>query len=251
MDFRRNSMMFITRQAAMNEPMLTVEDERAALVAWQQKGDKPALELLVRSHARQVYAQAARWTDNPTHHDDLVAEGILGLMRAADNFDLGQDVRFSTYASWWILNRIAAALVRTRTVIDLPVRTFFDASSGRLSDEARETAQMAVYGTVELGDGGEFDNALSASVPTPEEAITLRSDEEERQRVLHCAMSRLDGRDSEIVRRLNLDDPPVSVEVLAQEYGLSRDRVRQLEKRALLRLRQHLIQAGFHLEALH
>ena len=137
-------MMFITRQAAMSEPMLSVAQERDAVRNWQERGDRDALELLIRSHARQVYAQAARWTDNPSHREDLVAEGMIGLMRAADNFDLAQGVRFSTYASWWVLNGVSAALVRIKTVIDIPVRTYLDASGGRLGSEDQEIAQMAI-----------------------------------------------------------------------------------------------------------
>lgn len=243
-------MMFITRQAAMNEPMLTAAQERAAVRKWQQNGDRDALELLVRSHARQVYAQAARWADNPSHVEDLVAEGMIGLMRAAEKFDLRQDVRFSTYSAWWILNGVAAALVRIKSVIDIPVRTFLDASGGRLGEEEQQLAQLAIYGTVELESGGELEDGFANHVLNPEETAALHSSEKEQRRLLHQALSRLEPRDADIIRRLNLNDPPESVEELAREFGTTRDRVRQLEKRALQRLRQRLIEGGFHLEAL-
>ena len=243
-------MMFITRQAAMSEPMLSVAQERDAVRNWQERGDRDALELLIRSHARQVYAQAARWTDNPSHREDLVAEGMIGLMRAADNFDLAQGVRFSTYASWWVLNGVSAALVRIKTVIDIPVRTYLDASGGRLGSEDQEIAQMAIQGAVELGFGGEVDGGLVSSDLTPDEVAALRSDEDEQRRMLEAALAQLDPRDAEVIRRLNLNDPPDSAEVLAREYGMSRDRVRQIEKRALLRLRKRLIESGFRLTAL-
>ncbi|WP_189678451.1 sigma-70 family RNA polymerase sigma factor [Seohaeicola zhoushanensis] len=243
-------MMFITRRAAMNEPMLTVAEERDAIRNWQQEGDKSALERLLRSHARQVYAQAARWTDNPVHIEDLVAEGMIGLMRAADSFDLAQEVRFSTYAGWWVLNGIAAALVRIKSVIDIPVRTFLDARGGRLTEEDREIARMAMYGTVDLGEIGEVSGKLTAPALTPEETVALRSSEKEQRRLVTHALAQLDHQDAEIIRRLSLDDPPSDVETLARDYGVSRDRIRQLEKRALLRLRKKLIEAGFHMEAL-
>ncbi|MFC4669557.1 sigma-70 family RNA polymerase sigma factor [Seohaeicola nanhaiensis] len=243
-------MMFITRRAAMNEPMLTVTEERDAIRDWQQKGDRSALELLLRSHARQVFAQAARWTDNPVHIEDLVAEGMIGLMRAADSFDLNQDVRFSTYAGWWVLNGVAAALVRIKSVIDIPVRTFLDANGGRLGQEDGEMARLAMYGTVDLGEGGDLAGNLTASAMTPEEVVALRSSENEQRRLVSAALSKLDREDAEIIQRLSLDDPPADVEMLAQDFGVSRDRIRQLEKRALLRLRRKLIEAGFQMEAL-
>ncbi|MCB1342130.1 MAG: sigma-70 family RNA polymerase sigma factor [Pseudooceanicola sp.] len=243
-------MMFITRRAAMNEPMLTMAEERTALRQWQQQGDRAALELLLRSHARQVYAQAARWTDNPAHIEDLVAEGMIGLMRAADSFDLDQEVRFSTYAGWWVLNGVAAALVRIKSVIDIPVRTFLDAKGGRLGDEDSEAARMAMYGTVDLGEGGELAGKLIASGMTPEEMVALQSSEQEQRRLLESALSRMEVQDADIVRRLSLNDPPDTVDALAREFGTTRDRIRQLEKRALLRLRKKLIEAGFQMEAL-
>ena len=243
-------MMFITRQAAMNEPMLSVDEERDAVRRWQDNGDQAALEVLLRSHARQVYAQAARWTDNPSHREDLVAEGMIGLMRAADNFDLSHDVRFSTYAAWWVLNGVSAALVRIKSVIDIPVRTYLDASVGRLEGENQAIAQMAMQSTIELGYGGDHDGGIASLDLTPEESATLRSDETEQRRMLDAALARLDDKDAEIIRRLRLGDPSTSVEELAGEYGMSRDRLRQMEKRALLRLRKRLIEGGFGLGAL-
>ncbi|WP_109468065.1 sigma-70 family RNA polymerase sigma factor [Albibacillus kandeliae] len=243
-------MMFITRQAAMNEPMLSVEEERQAVRSWQQEGDRSALERLLRSHARQVYSQAARWTDNPSHREDLVAEGMIGLMRAADNFDLNQEVRFSTYAGWWVLNGVSAALVRIKTVIDIPVRTYLDASVGRLEGDTQELAQMAMQGAVDLGFGSDTDASIACPNLTPEEEATLRSDKAEQRRMLDAALAQLDPLDADVIRRLKLEDPPETVESLSQEYGMSRDRLRQIEGRALLRLRKRLIEGGFRLGAL-
>ena len=243
-------MMFITRHAAMNEPMLSVEEEREAVRNWQDKGDRDALELLIRSHARQVYAQASRWSDNPSHREDMVAEGMIGLMRAADNFDLSQDVRFSTYAGWWVLNGVSSAMVKIKTVVDIPVRTFLDASGGRLEGERNEIAQVAMNSTVEIGVAAE--NLLSMACPslTPEEEATLSSSKDEQKRMLRAALDQLKPEDANIIKKLKLDDPPMKPEELAQEMGITRDRVRQLEGRALLRLRKRLIDGGFGLHAL-
>ena len=84
-------MIATSHRAALNEPMLAPEVERAAICAWQDDRDPHALELLLRSHARQAWAQAARWSDNPSQIEDLVAEGMIGLMRAADRFDRALD----------------------------------------------------------------------------------------------------------------------------------------------------------------
>ena len=105
-------MMSMSYQAAMREPLLELQQERGALAGWQDRGDRAALELLLRSHARQAWSQAARYTDNPVHLEDLAAEGMIGLMRAATNFDRAQEVRFSTYSAWWVMNGVSSALAR-------------------------------------------------------------------------------------------------------------------------------------------
>lgn len=107
-----------------------------------------------------------------------------------------------------------------------------------------------MYGTVELGDGEALIGNILESVVTPEDVVALRSTENEQRRLVATALSQLETRDAEVVRRLNLDDPPGEVDDLAKEMGMSRDRIRQIEKRALLLLRRKLIEAGFQLEAL-
>ena len=241
-------MLFLTRHAAMSEPMLSVIEEREAIRRWQQEADRAALELLLRSHARLVYSQAARWTDNPSHREDLVAEGMIGLMRAADDFDLGKDVRFSTYAAWWVMNGVSAAVVRIRSVIDIPVRTYLEATGGR--NEGSETvasAQQVIQGIVTLDVGDALDGSFVSDALTPEESAALRSEAAEQRRRLDEALDSMDPDDALVIRRLRLDDPTISVGEFSLQYGMSRDRVRQVEKRALLRLRKRLIDGGFQL----
>lgn len=247
-------MMFITLQAAMNEPLLSLAEERTAIRNWQQNGDRAALELLLRSHARQVYSQASRWSDNPAHLEDLVAEGMIGLMRAADNFDLAQEVRFSTYAGWWVLNGVSAALTRIKTVIDIPARTYLDASTGRLPVDDQAVAQMAMQGMVELdaerSEGGRTGEALACPNLTPEEAASWRSSTDEQRRLLEGALAQMEPQDAEVIRRRKLSEVPTPLDELARELGMSKDRLRQVEKRALMRLRKRLIEDGFRLTAL-
>jgi RNA polymerase sigma factor (sigma-70 family) len=232
----------------MSEPMLSIEEERNAIRKWQDEGDRDSLEVLLRSHARQVYKFASRWTDNPTHRDDLVAEGMIGLMQAANRFDLARGVRFSSYAAKWILNGISAAFVRTRTVIDVPVRTYLDARAGRITSEANDFAKIVVLGVAEVS--GEGVDEIASSTMTAEDMVACASDTEEQRRFLDSALIRLDPMDATVIRRLNLDDPVTSIGELAKEYGTSKDRLKQIEKRAMMKLRMELMCSGFRLEAL-
>ena len=89
--------------------MLALEDERVLLKDWQVSKDKFALESLVLSHARIVFYWARKLSDDQAEREDLISEGILGLIHAADLFDLDRDVRFSTYAKWWVKNATMTA----------------------------------------------------------------------------------------------------------------------------------------------
>jgi RNA polymerase sigma-32 factor len=246
--------MSITYRDALNEPLLTVQQERDAIRKWQDEGDQSALELLIRSHARQAYAQAIRWTDNPAHLEDLVAEGMIGLMRAAGKFDLSQDVRFSTYAAWWVMTSISAALVRVKSVIDMPPRTYLDARMGRLNGEEAHRAQMAIEGAVALeapaGEGSTVADRLGSPELTPEEVAAAASSATALARIVREAMDELAPQERGIIQRRKLQPVPDALEDLATEMGLSRDRLRQIEARAINRLRRGLVEKGFSREML-
>ncbi|WP_212522751.1 sigma-70 family RNA polymerase sigma factor [Actibacterium sp. MT2.3-13A] len=247
--------MSITYLAAMREPLLPVEQERDALRRWQEDGDRNALELLLRSHARQAWSQASRWTNNPVHLEDLAAEGMIGLMRAADNFNRALDVRFSTYSSWWVMTSISTALTRVKTVIDIPPRAYIDARMGRLIGEEAAQAQMAIHGQVALDaplgeDGIPAADRLPSPDLTPEEAVVARSSQGLLERMLHEALDALDPVEAEIIRRRKLKTMPDHVAVVATDLGMPRERLRQVENRALMRLRRQLLESGFHLALL-
>ena len=104
--------------------------------------------------------------------------------------------------------------------------------------------------TVEIGVAGETLLSMACPSLTPEEEATLSSSKDEQRRMLRAALDQLKPEDANIIKKLKLNDPPMKPEELAQEMGITRDRVRQLEGRALLRLRKRLIDGGFGLHAL-
>jgi RNA polymerase sigma factor (sigma-70 family) len=244
-------MMPNSIRAAAQEPLLEFDQERDAIRRWQMNNDREALELLLRSHARQAWSMAARWTDNPSHLEDLAAEGIIGLIRAADNFDLAQDVRFSTYAAWWVMNGISAALARTRSVIDVPPRVYTDMRSGKLTEEDQASVMMAMQGIVALdapvGEGmlSPLDALVSADL-TPEETVAAESLQAVQRHLIERAMADLDQEEAEVIRRRKLQPVPETLDELSKAMNMTRDRLRQIERRAMLRLRRVLLENGFH-----
>lgn len=243
-----------TLQAALREPLLSVDVERDAIRRWQDEGDRRALELLVRSHARQAWSQALRYADNPVDLDDLVAEGLVGLMRAADSFDRKRNLRFSTYAAYWVMNSVFVALSRIRTVIDMPSRTYLDARMGRLHRDEMGLTALATQGTLSLdavADGLSLAERLPCSCMTPAEETELRSAQALLCRVLSDALATLSLTEQAIINRRMLAAEPERAEVIADDLGMTVHRLRQTEARALSRLRRDLVARGFSRAMLH
>ncbi|TGD61877.1 sigma-70 family RNA polymerase sigma factor [Tabrizicola sp. WMC-M-20] len=238
----------ISYRDALTTPLLSREQERAAIAEWQSAGHGCALEVLLRSHARLAHSQALRWTRNPAQVEDLVAEGIIGLIKAADRFDLTQDVRFSTYAQWWVMTCVCAAVTGVKTVVDLPTRTFLDARRGRMCPAERDRALAAINAVASLHGGGAGDDlaeiTLECPAQTPEQSALAQSTARHLERMIEIAMAELDDPDREILRRHQLRDAE-TLDEIARDLGISRDRARQYEGRAMARMKRSLMAQGF------
>lgn len=221
--------MAISYAAARNAPLLESDQERDLIRRWQQDRERAALEALILSHARQVYACVLRLGRAHPDREELISEGIVGLIRAAERFDLSRGVRFSTYAHWWILNSVTRALARLNSVVDLPPRSYRD--GGGLSQVAR----LPVEGEEET---------MECPDPTPEERVIERSANARLRRLIAEAMAELGDVEREIVLSRNLRQVPDTVEDLSVRLGVSRERLRQIERRAMTRLKYGLLSRG-------
>ncbi|TMV54820.1 sigma-70 family RNA polymerase sigma factor, partial [Thioclava sp. BHET1] len=192
----------------------------------------------------------------PVELEDLVAEGMIGLMRAADQFDLSQTVRFSTYARWWVMTSVATALARMKSLVDMPPRTYLDARMGRLTGAERDMALQALHGQVNIdalvrGESGLHSHDLASPDMTPEEHAEAMSSAALLRRVMNDAVGTLGDPDAEVLRRHRLNAVPETIEEIAEAMGLSRDRVRQIERRAMTRLKLSLQRLGYTPAMLH
>ncbi len=248
--------MALNYRDALRAPLLEEQAERDAIQSWQASGDRAALELLLRTHARQVFALAQRWSSDPVELEDLVAEGMIGLIRAAEQFDLAQNVRFSTYAHWWILTSVSTAIARLRSLVDMPARTYLDARMGRLTGTDRDLALQALGGYVNIdamtADGDAPRGAeLQSSDLTPEEHLEASANDRLMRDTIAQALGDLGDPDREVLMRRKLCMPPETVEEISVALGISRDRVRMIERRAMARLRLVLQRLGFTPAMLH
>ncbi len=254
-------------------PLLTAAEE-VELAKRIERGDRAAKERMINSNLRLVVHNAHRYTGHGVPLGDLVQEGTIGLNRAVEKFDYRKGFKFSTYATWWIRQACQRAIANQSKTIRVPVhvgerrlklgrlRERFEVEHGRppTVEELAELAEMdpqhalealeAVEASVSLnqqfgeGDGAEFGDLLAdADAVDPEQAAgdALRS------AAVRDAIDRLPEREREIVElRFGLDQPPMALEAIGRKLGITRERVRQLERDALAKLAlelQHLAES--------
>ena len=257
--------MSLFLQEVRRHPLLTRAEE-VALAKRIERGDLAAKEQLVNSNLRLVIANARKYQGHELPLLDLIQEGILGLIRAAEKFDWRKGYKFSTYATFWIRQAIQRALDNRARTIRIPVhlgqrerkiaraQSELAARLGRepsdeeiaqaaeleLDDvrEAREAARVVTSLDRPLGESEDmsFGALLPSGERGPEEEvdIVLRDD------ALRRALERLPEREREVVRlRYGIDgDNPAPLSETGRRLGISQDAVRKLERKALSVLAQ-------------
>jgi RNA polymerase primary sigma factor len=262
---RTTDAMSLFLQEVRRYPLLSREEE-IELAKRIERGDLEAKELLVNSNLRLVIANARKYQVQDLPLLDLIQEGILGLIRAAEKFDWRKGFKFSTYATFWIRQAIQRALDNRARTIRLPVhlgqrerkiaraQSELAAKLGRepTDEEIAEAAELSVEEVQEARDtarvvtsldrpvGTEEETSLGSLMPsgelTPAEEveIALAGD------ALRRALSRLPDREQAVVRlRYGIDgDAPAPLSETGRRLGISSDAVRKLERQALSALAQ-------------
>jgi RNA polymerase sigma-32 factor len=260
-------------KASMSAPLLSRDDEFSLARRWRAERDISALHQFTGAYARLVVSIAGRFRNYGLPIGDLVQEGNVGLMEAAIRFDPEREIRFSTYATWWIRSTIQDYILRNwsivRTGTTAAQKTLFfnlrrlrvriaDVPGSRMTRKAKEEIALALkvnisdvesmevrLGSVDQSlnaplreDGEEEKQDLLADVrPNPEEVVIGMHDRAARSRWLAQALNGLTPRERRIVLQRRLAEDGCTLEELGRELGVSKERVRQLEQRALLKLR--------------
>ncbi len=260
---------------AQRQPMLTPDEERD-LARRSESGDETARNLLVTSHLRFVIKIARGYRHYGLPMNDLVQEGMIGLLRAVRKFSPERDVRFATYAMWWIRAAIQAHVVENWSLVKIGTtsaqkslffglkRKMAEMSEGAdaLSEEflaglarrfempIRDLKALAqrVAGTdpslnaPETGaGGGEWIGRIAGDGPSPEETAAEESEAGFWSTVIERALAMLPEREALIIRERFLAEAAAPREAIARQLGISKERVRQLELRALEKLHDKLL----------
>lgn len=249
-------------------PILTQEEETRFARRWREQGEREAAYRLVTSHLRLVAKIAMRYRGYGLPISDLVSEGNVGLMQAVRRFDPERGIRLSTYAMWWIKATIHEYVLRSWSLVKISANSvqkklFFKlkrfksaisaledgdlrpdqvkAIAARLEVPEREVVDMdrRLRGDLSLNapinDDGGSESALERLVdPSPAQDVELANEQEltQRRETLEAAIAKLSPREKHIfTARYLMEDPP-KLETLAAQYGISRERVRQIEVRS-------------------
>jgi RNA polymerase nonessential primary-like sigma factor len=269
--------------------LFTAEEEFATATR-ARAGDFEARQSMIEHNLRLVVSIAKGYLGRGVPLSDLIEEGNLGLMHAIDKFEPERGFRFSTYATWWIRQAVERAVMNQGRVIRLPVhvvrelqqvlrarRTLendpvFMASRGNRDGEGVRVEDVAallgreVHEVAQLLAMAETPKSLDASLERSDDEHTLgdmMADEmaldptgvtqnHEVERLLNSWIDALSQREKEVLEgRFGLHDrEPETLEVLSDRLGLTRERVRQIQNEALLKLKRHMVRSGISKEAL-
>ena len=261
-------------------PLLTAEEEYTLGKAWKDNGDVEAAHRLVTSHLRLVAKIAMGYRGYGLPIGELISEGNVGMMQAVKKFDPDKGFRLATYAMWWIKASIQEYVLHSWSLVKIGTtaaqkKLFFNLRRLKSQMRAMEDGDLSPEQVAEIattlevpeadvvsmnrrmlsGDRslnapvradveGEWQDWLVDDTDNQEISFGERQETRQRQGMLKDAMNSLNERERSILTARRLQDEPVTLEDLSQEYGISRERVRQIEVRAFEKLQKAMTAAA-------
>jgi RNA polymerase sigma-32 factor len=249
-------------------PMLTQQDEFVLAKRWRENGDRDAAHQLVTSHLRLVAKIARGYRGYGLPIADLISEGHVGLMQAVERFEPERGFRFATYAVWWIKAAIQEYILRSWSLVKMGTtanqkKLFFRLREAKSKIFALDEGDMrpdqvkliakrlgvTEHAVIDMnrrlggdaslndsiredGDSGEWQDWLMDESPNQETTLVASDEFDNHRKVLSDALGVLNGRDRRIFEGRRLTEDPITLAELADEFGVSRERVRQIEVRA-------------------
>ncbi len=262
-------------------PMLEPQEEYMLAKRYLEHDDSAAAHKLVTSHLRLVAKIAMGYRGYGLPIGEVISEGNVGLMQAVKKFDPERGFRLATYAMWWIRASIQEYILRSWSLVKMGTtsaqkRLFFNLRkvkgqiaavddgdlhpdqiseiAARLDVSEEEVVSMnrrlqgdmslnaPVKSSADGAEGGQWIDWLADEAPSQEVLVGRQQETDQRRALLHEALDILDERERAIFTARRLADSPDTLEVLAQAYGISRERVRQIEVRAFEKIQKAVVQ---------
>jgi RNA polymerase sigma-32 factor len=249
-------------------PMLEPQEEYMLAKSWREHGDRTAAHRLVTSHLRLVAKIAMGYRGYGLPISEVISEGNVGLMQAVKRFEPEKGFRLATYAMWWIKAAIQEYILRSWSLVKMGTtanqkKLFFNLRKAKSKISALEEGDLRpeqvqiiakrlgvteqdvidmnrrLGGDVSLnapiredGDSGEWQDWLVDESSSQEARLVASEESDNRRKALGEALDVLNERERRIFEARRLVDEPITLEELADEFGVSRERVRQIEVRA-------------------
>ena len=263
-------------RTAMKVALLEPAHEASLARRWREQNDEVALHELTTAYMRLVIAMASKFRHYGLPMADLVSEGNVGLMQAAARFEPEREVRFSTYASWWIRSSIQDYVLRNWSIVRTGTTSaqkslFFnlrrlrariaDTGDGIMSVENREWvanhlgvpvrdvetmasrlsgSDRSLNAPLSIDGDGEWQDMIADEAAIPEQLVMVEHDTAKRRKWISEALKTLNPREMHIISKRRLAEESMTLEALGEELGVSKERVRQIEHQALGKLRKAL-----------
>lgn len=257
----------------INIPTLSKDEEFLLANQWKEKGDKKSLNKIISSHLKLVVKIAKGYSGYGLSISDLIAEGNLGIMQAIQHFDPKVGYRFSTYAAWWIKAKIQEFIFNSWSIVKLSTsksnkKLFFglrklkrllgiDAStdkeiktiakkmevseeSVRIAEERFSQRDFSISAAVQNNSGTTWIDFIKDTKSRPDKEILDQQEHNYRKKILHDALNTLSKKERDIICLYRLHNPTRTLQEIGKIVNLSAERVRQLEKKAFLKIQNYV-----------
>ena len=261
---------------AMSLPLLEEKHELNLANKWKNKKDENALHELIQAHMRLVVSYAVKYKNYGLSLNDLIQEGNIGLMKAAQKFEPDKGFRFSTYASWWIRASIQDFLLKHWSIVRIATTSkqkslFFSlrrlkqkingnengnidfntaeniasdlniSTSAVVNMDSRITQNDSSLNKKISEDGeDEFLSLLEDENARPDNIIFAKDEIDHKKTMVNSAIDSLDDRETQIINERHLSENPKTLEYLGKKLKISKERVRQIEKNAMNKMKSYI-----------
>ena len=261
---------------AMSLPLLEEKHELNLANKWKNKNDENALHELIQAHMRLVVSYAVKYKNYGLSLNDLIQEGNIGLMKAAQKFEPNKGFRFSTYASWWIRASIQDFLLKHWSIVRIATTSkqkslFFSlrrlkqkingnengnidfntaeniasdlniSTSAVINMDSRITQNDSSLNKKISEDGeDEFLSLLEDENARPDNIIFAKDEIDHKKTMVNNAIDSLDDRETQIINERHLSENPKTLEFLGKKLKISKERVRQIEKNAMNKMKSYI-----------
>ena len=274
---QRANIKFVSK--AMKQPLLSLKDEKKVTKLWSEGKDVKSLHVLINSYEKLVISNAIKFRKFGLPFGDLLQEGNVGILKAAYKFDIKINVRFSTYARWWIKSSMQEFVLKNWAIVRIGSTAtqkflFFQLSRLKtkiqnsslennnlepITDKIAKDLKIKVSEVEKIFErvikkdllldhslnNNDDDRTpldfLNDTSLNPDE-ITLNNDiHGNRKRVIKKSLHALNDREKHIILKRHLHHTPGTLEAIGKDLNISKERVRQLESRAFLKLKKRIL----------